>query len=158
MSKNNKLFITSPVLIVFKGFYAGQWKEGRRHGYGIRGWVPIDQLKDGAISVKQLFAATPSRRVRPATISGIEDVFNDVKDVQEKEEIDQQKFDASIQLQPMRKTYSSPATLNRQFTFEDLNMETIHEPSSKEMESSSSKKTSSKYVSFLLILCKDNLK
>lgn len=123
------------------GFYAGQWKEGCRHGYGIRGWAHIDQLQDGAISVKHILAATACRKDRPATISGIEDVFNDVQD-QQTGPSDPAVHTAESQKQSMRKTISSPA-LNRQFTFDDIKMETIPERMQKDT-STVPKKLSSK--------------
>lgn len=64
------------------------------------------------------------QRNRPATISGIEDVFNDVNDAQQNGHV---AHDASPQGKSIRRAISSPATLNRQCTFDELKMEAIQE-------------------------------
>ena len=57
--------------VYFTGFYAGHWKEGCRHGYGIRGWADLEKLQDGAVSIRQLLVQSISpQSSRCATISG----------------------------------------------------------------------------------------
>lgn len=123
------------------GYYSGQWREGQRQGYGIRGWAPIDELKDGAVSVKRLFASaqiTP-REKRPATICGADQLYgpDGGASLMENSGRQQQSGVNGTAERPVWKTTSNPSTLNRQFTLDSV---TLEEPANVEVVSKKSSK------------------
>ena len=42
------------------GFYAGQWKDGQRHGFGMRADADISQFLDSSTSLHHLFVENPT--------------------------------------------------------------------------------------------------
>ena len=84
------------------GFYAGQWKDGYRHGYGMRVNTPDIELNDGATAVKKFLqnASTHISFSRPNSI--YEEIGNLVESPQ--------KVQPSPQ--KIRKSFSSPSKLS----------------------------------------------
>ena len=84
------------------GFYAGQWKDGCRHGYGMRVNTPDIELNDGATAVKKFLqnASTHISFSRPNSI--LEDIGNLVE------------YPQKVQPSPqkIRKSLSSPSKLS----------------------------------------------